>query len=114
MLRPNQKCIIVKRNGNDIYGKPKPGLRLPERCAVVKDILVDVKSSIRTDSSASRGNAHEFQHEGIILLTAGTQALQHDIIELRGRQMEIMSMHRRYDVTGRLDHHECTTQIWTQ
>lgn len=115
MLRPNQNCTIQLASGDtDIYGKPLPGRIVSERCAVVKDITEDVKSSIRSDSSASRGNAHEFEHQGVILLTKVTAAKAHDIITVRGRQMEIMSMHRRYTVTGALDHYECTTQIWTE
>lgn len=114
MLRPNQICYIVKSQGNDVYGRPLPGKRLRERCSVVKLIVNDEKSAVRTDSSASKGNAQEFVAESVILLTPQTTATIHDILEVRGVTLEIMGMHQRFNVQGVLDHFEVTGKIWTK
>lgn len=114
MLMPNQVCYLIKSAGNDVYGQPKPGVRSKERCSIVKMPTVDVKSSIRADSSASRGTAHELQTNGTVLLTSVTKALMHDILEIRGQQMKIIGVQPRWDATGALDHIEVTVSIWSQ
>ena len=60
MFRPNQNCQIQKSSGKtDVYGMPVPGRKVNERLAVIELNLMAVKSSVRADSSASRGNAQE-------------------------------------------------------
>lgn len=114
MLMPNQICLLVKSGGNDVYGQPKPGIRSRERCSIVKMPSLDVKSSIRADSSASRGNAHELQTNGVVLLTASTSALMHDLLIIRGQTVKITGVHPRYSAAGNLDHFEMTVSIWSQ
>lgn len=114
MLRPNQWFIVQKAAGNDVYGQGKPGIKSRELGSIVSLPTVDVKSSVRTDSSASRGNAHEFQNNGVVLLTAKTKAVLHDILIIRGLTLKIVMMHPRYDAAGRFDHFECQLQMWTQ
>lgn len=113
MLRPNQFCIIAKRTGNDVFGQPLPGRRVREMCSVVKLEISDEKTSVRTDSSASRANAHEFQSDAVILLTAKSIAAINDILIVRGHELKITMIHPRYDVNGILDHHEVAADIWT-
>lgn len=112
MLRPNQIFIVQQQGANDVYGQPTQGLRSRERGSIVKFPTTDVKSSVRTDSSASRGNAHEYQTDAVVLLTNKTQAGLHDFLIIRGFTLRIMMMHPRYSAAGVLDHYECELQIW--
>lgn len=114
MLRPNQRFILQKAAGNDRYGQTTEGRKSQIRGSIVKFEISDVKSSVRTDSSASRGNAHEFQADAIVLIPASVAVVEHDILIIRGVTLRIMQIHQRFDASGRFDHNECKLSIWTQ
>jgi hypothetical protein len=113
MFRANQNCRVQLASGkNDVHGQPIPGRFIPERCAIVKLIVINEKSSVRADSSATRGNARELEAESVILLPPTTQARIDDIIIVSGFQLRIMAMQPRYDVGGRHDHFEVNAAMW--
>lgn len=115
MFRPNLKCRIQLASGkNDIHGQPLPGRFIGERCAIVKLVISNEKSSVRADSSASRGNAMEQQAVSVILLESTSKARIDDIIEVSGVKLRIQARHPRYDVGGRLDHYEIHATMWSQ
>lgn len=115
MFRPNLNCRIQLASGkNDVHGQPIPGRFVRERCAVVKLIISNEKSSVRADSSASRGNAMEEEAVSVILLQTITQAKIDDIIEVSGVKLRIVGRQPRYDVNGRLDHYEIHATMWSQ
>lgn len=114
MFRPNQNCTISVSSGRtDVYGQPIASTKVRERCAVVRLITTNMKSAVRADSSASRGNAKELVSDSLILLTATTAANIDDLIEVSGSIFRILSMHPRYSVGGVLDHYEITASIWS-
>lgn len=113
MFRPNLQCKIQLASGkNDVRGQPIPGKLVNERCAIVKLIITNEKSSVRADSSASRGNAQEMEARSVILLPSSTQAQIDDIIIVSGYQLRINGMQPRFDVSGRLDHYEVNATMW--
>jgi hypothetical protein len=115
MFKPNLRCRIQIASGkNDVYGQPIPGRFVNERCAVVKMEISNEKTSVRADSSASRGNAIEEEVVSIILLTSKTQANKDDIIEVAGVKLRIVARHPRFDVTGRLDHYQISATMWSE
>lgn len=114
MFRPNLSCRIQQSTGNDVHGQPLPERFRRERCAIVKLEVANEKSSVRADSSASRGNALEVQVASVILLTTKTAARRDDIIEVSGYKLRIVLMEPRYDVGGRLDHYEIHATMWSQ
>ncbi|MFK3740964.1 hypothetical protein [Massilia sp. TN1-12] len=115
MFKPNLRCRIQLSSGeNDVYGQPIPGRFVNERCAVVKLEISNEKTSVRADSSASRGNAIEEEVVSIILLTNKTKAEKDDIIEVSGVKLRIAARHPRFDVTGRLDHYEIRATMWAE
>lgn len=114
MFRPNQNCVIRKQDGHDMYGMPKPGAKKKERCAIVRLKQLNDKSSVRADSSASRGNAREIEASVLILLQPNTIAEIDSIIEIFGDRYRIMSMNPQFAISGRLDHYEVECDYWSE
>lgn len=115
MFRPNLTCRIQLASGkNDVHGQPIPGRSVVERCAVVKLATSNEKTSVRADSSASRGNAMELENISVILLVPTTAAQIDDIVELSGVKLRIASREPKLDVSGRLDHFRIQATMWSQ
>lgn len=110
MFRPNLQCVVRQKSGNDVYGMPTYGSRKRERCAVVKKVLRNNKTSVRADSSASRGNARELEADVLVLVFPNTTAEIDAILDLAGDRFRVISKHGRYSLRGALDHYElgCT------
>jgi len=114
MFLPNKTCRIQLSAGKDVYGQPKPGRYVTERCAIVKLVITSDKTSVRADSSASRGNSKETEANSVILLAPTTEAKIDDIIDVAGARLQIVGKSPQHDVTGRLDHYEVIAQIWSK
>lgn len=113
MFRPNIACKIYVASGkNDVYGQPLPAEVRNERCSVVKLVTMSEKTSVRVDSSASRGTAREFQTEAVILLQSNTAANIDDVIEVANTTMRITSKFPRIDILGKLDHYQVEAVLW--
>lgn len=113
MFKPNQLCIVhLASNQTDVFGMPTPGIKVKERCSVVKMKISNIKSAVRADTSASRGNAQEIESDTVILLARTTRAGIDDNIEIHGNQFRIMSIHPRFTVVGDLDHYEVGCTYW--
>jgi hypothetical protein len=115
MFKPNKTCRIQLASGkNDVFGQPIPGPFVTERCAIVKLEVSNEKSSVRADSSATRGNAIEEEVTSVILLAPTTRANKNDIIDVAGVKLRVVFKHPRFDVGGRLDHYEVRATMWSQ
>jgi len=113
MFRPNAYCTIQLSDGTtDVYGQPTPGSTVTERCAVVKLMIENEKSSVRADSSASRGSALELETTSVILLTALTKAHIDDIVTIDGYSFRVKGMWPRANVMGKLDHYQTDLTMW--
>ncbi|WP_155801877.1 hypothetical protein [Magnetospirillum molischianum] len=104
-MLPHLDCTIAKRAGNDRHGQPVYGEILPAHVGVVKfDVGAD-KTSVRSDSSASRGKGDEPQADARLLFPAwGVQPSVGDIVELQGARLRVQTVNPRLAVLGRLDH----------
>jgi len=113
MFRPNLSCVVYTNLSNDIYGKPSLSGAVNERCAIVSKTLSSVKSTLRADTSASRGNAREAHADVHILLTANTKAKINDVIEVSGTKIQVTKMEERRSLLGRVDHYEAIGIYWS-
>ena len=114
MFRPNQDCHIQKSSGkNDVYGMPVPGAKVKERLAIIELNIASEKSAVRADTSASRGNAQEFEVISKFLLAKNTAAEINDILLYGGHGFRIKSLFPRHDLQGSLDHYEATCTFWS-
>lgn len=114
MFQPNRKCRIQLASGkSDVYGQPRPGRWITEPCAIVQLKISNEKSSVRADSSASRGNAMELNADAVLLLSKATKANIDDVLELQGYKLRITARVERFDTVGNLDHFEIHANIWS-
>lgn len=115
MFRPNKNCVLHKSSGKtDVFGQPLPSTKITERCSIVTLNLKNEKSSVRADSSASRGAARELQADALLLMTKFSKAEIDDVIEIEGTKLRIVARFPRHDLHGRLDHYEIAGTYWSE
>ncbi|EXX00878.1 hypothetical protein J888_1229 [Acinetobacter baumannii 44327_5] len=113
MFRPNQTCVVRSIAGYSVYGQPQEGKRKREKCAIVRYVIKNEKSSGRADSSATRGNAREQQADAIFLMSPNTTADIDSVIELHSHDFRVVSKEPRFAISGRLDHFEVGCSYWS-
>lgn len=106
MFKPNLPCTLRRKTGTDQYGQPTFGAPIPERCSIVRLKTVMDRTTVRADSSATRGHAYEWVSQSRFLLRPSTLAQEGDRLTVNGAAVRIVSMFPRHDVNGRLDHYE--------
>lgn len=107
MFRPNTEALIYRRSGRpDRRGEYTYETPTRIACGVVKLGAMSQKTSVRADSSGSRGKATEDQGDSVILFPMFGRIAEGDIIKIDGSVMEIVGIFPRRNVLGRLDHQE--------
>ena len=114
LFSPNAICYIIKTVSFNKYGEPERYDRVEEKCALLEAGITLKKSSVRADSSASRGNAIEKVADYWLILMPDTCAEINDLIEIHGVQVKIVQMTPRYSLRGELDHFEALCARWTE
>ena len=112
MFRPNTFCYVSKRTGYDEWGRERYAERVRVPCSVVRLQSSRVKSSVRADSSASRGRAREVESDSIVLLPPTQQVDMGDRLEVMGITLEVNGVHPRLNIMGRHDHNEVHLGAW--
>lgn len=109
----NSSGMLTRKVGTTRRGEPEYAAT-PERVKVdvIQLIAQIAKTSVRTDSSATRGNAEEDQAEAKILFQKRTKPGEGDRFILHDVVMRIESVQPRIDTFGDLDHWECTLVLW--
>jgi hypothetical protein len=107
MFIPNADALLLRKQAKrSIHGKEnyEPAVRI--RCSVV--LLADqvVQSSVRADQAASRGSAEQEVLQAKILILPHVKLTKGDVLQLRGKSVEITAVHQRFDVLGKHDHNE--------
>lgn len=109
---PNLVGIIQRKIGFTIDGQAK--LSDPVSCqfAVVNAKRQQEKTSVRADSSASRGMADEITTGlGRILVARNESIEMGDIFTFDGDSYDVNSKHVRRSVFGEIDHFECDLKV---
>lgn len=114
LFNPNQRCVIVKMGKMDIYGQRHIDKRISEKCAILQSKKSTTKSSVRADSSASRGNAQEITADYSFVLERTTVAEINDLIEFNSLRLKIVGLHPRFSIRGEHDHTEALCTIWNE
>lgn len=106
------KCYVTKQVGTDLYGQATMGSTVQESCAIVRLRRESMHTTVRTDSSASRGHGDEAHANVLLLLEPTTTARIDDKLTVSNISIRIKDLHERYDVFGVLDHYECRGELW--
>ena len=112
MLRAHTPCTVTPTGNFDVYGQEQPGIPYASKCAVVKIQSRDEPSSVRTDSSGSRGYADETKIQARLLFYPDTPLKRGDKVELLGMTIRIIEIMPRIDIHGRLDHLQVDGVMW--
>lgn len=97
-------CEIRKPAGFDRFGQPKAGAVISELVAVVKFSVGVIKSSVRTDSSATHGRAVERVFDVVLLFSKDSSVAIGDQLFIQGETMNVTGRHPRFSTRGALDH----------
>jgi hypothetical protein len=112
-LNPMNSCVITPMVGSNDYGEAQLSTTsYTEKCAIVTVETITQHTTVRADSSASRGYGEDFAARSKILLIPGTVARMGDKLEVSGATLRIISMHPRYTIWGQLDHYEVRGEAW--
>lgn len=114
LFNPNNTCVIIKNGGYNVYGEPMRKERIKEKCALLNAGVLMKKSSVRADSSASRGNAHEKTADYWLILMPDTVAEPDDLVEINGIQVKIIQLVPRFSLYGKHDHTEALCDMWNE
>lgn len=111
MFRPNQVASLEQVIGRDVHSRETFGAAREISVAVVRLITSAQKTTVRADSSASRGSAEETVVQGIMLVDKAVAMNRGDRLTFNGIQYRIFSIHPRYTVAGALDHFQIELEI---
>ena len=107
MFIPNNHAFLRKAGKKrDIRGERTYQLPVRVPCAVVTLNLEIEKTSVRADSSGSRGRAEEEAGTARVLFPTYVKVAELDIVEVEGETLEIIQVNPRRDIAGKLDHYE--------
>jgi hypothetical protein len=112
MFRPNLTCKIAKYDKKDGYGKRIYGPWKTTPCAIVKLVQETKKTSVRTDSSATRGTAQEILADARLLFPKYVSLKPGDRISIMGFELTVVSVFPRHSVLGNHDHWEVDFDVY--
>lgn len=114
MFKPNVSCRVHRSSGQtDVYGQPLPVTIVKERCAIINLNMKSLKTTVRADSSASRGAASEEVLDAFLLMMISTTAEIDDVVEVAGVKIRVTRKFPRHNLKGILDHYEIGGMMWS-
>ena len=113
MFRPNQTCSVCTNAGKtDVYGRPTGSTWVTEQCAVVKLNVKSEKTAVRSNTSATQGNARELETDAILLMTKNTAVKIDGLVNIYGNQLRVIGVFQRHDAKGVFDHVQVALNYW--
>ena len=113
MFVPNVACTIVSMDQpTDLYGQPVEGDHTSTKCGIVRLEVGVLKTSVRADSSASRGQAIEKVAQSRLLFLPETKIRPNDRVIVDGFTLEVESVYPRHTIQGELDHWQVDLKLW--
>lgn len=118
-IRPRNTCWITSRTDDyDRTGRAIMSIsRRRTKCAIVELYDESDKTTVRADSSASRGRADERLADARLLLKPNEDVKLGDVIEVEIRnapnlKIEVVRIFRRADIAGRIHHIDIEGVKW--
>lgn len=108
MFIANRWCHIRRKSiATNIYGEYTYDTKEAIRFALVRFDTKTEDSTVRADSSATRGNIKEYHASGRVLIDKKYEPKHGDLLFFDGFVFRIKEVEPRYNVLGKLDHYEC-------
>lgn len=105
MFRPNTKCQLERRlEGRTVFGKTSYAAPVSIPCSVVKLEFRADKSSVRADSTASRGAAEQQEAEAVFLFPKTVAVSINDVVHYGEFKIRVTKLRPRTNAAGKLDH----------
>lgn len=114
MIFPTVPCqiswLLLEK---DDYGNSKHSYPVTVYCSVVKLSDESKSTSVRADSSASRGNAKEILSDARLLFKPNIPIKIGDRVEIHGFKLEVSSIRARFEASqNKIDHWQVDLQVW--
>ena len=111
MFQPNRKGLLAVSLGYDVYARVTyaPDVEVPFASVTLKEIAQ--KTTVRADSSASRGSADEIISKVKILVPTYVAMKIGDMFKTDGAKFLVSAKHPRYSVFGTHDHNEFDLEV---
>ncbi|MCR9222937.1 MAG: hypothetical protein NXH70_02610 [Hyphomonas sp.] len=107
LFRPNTTCLLYQGSATlDIYGASSFGTPATTPCAVIAYDLARTKTTVRADSSGTRGRGEHLEGVARFLFPKTVTINRGDKVYKDSYWLEVVEIHPRYDVSGTLDHWE--------
>lgn len=103
---------LYKKVGMDLYGEAKYEFAAQVKMGVVSFINSMDKTSVRADSSASRGKAEIALFDAVFIIPITVSIDKEDVLVVNGKKLRIDSVHQRWGLRGRPGHYEVGANIW--
>lgn len=114
MFRPNTHVLVLnKLPTRSIHGKETFGAAVRVPCAIVHIRSGTETSSVRADSTASRGAADSAVAMAVILFPPSAKIVEGDVVRAAGKTIEVTGIEPRFDVRGSLDHLQISGDVRT-
>ncbi|OAD82875.1 hypothetical protein ATN89_17485 [Comamonas thiooxydans] len=109
LLYTTMRIDVFKKLGVSAYSEPIYAERpVKERCAPVRLRFKSMATTVRTDSSGTRGHAEEEVAEIRILVPPLSVVRIDDVIGMLETKVRVIGREPRFNVRGILDHYELT------
>lgn len=107
MFFPNTRADLYRRTKKvNNFGRAVYEPRKSVPCAVVHMNVSAQKSSVRADTSASRGQAEQMQGDARILVPIYVDVKEGDVFQKDHIWIEVIEVEPRRNVLGQLDHYQ--------
>lgn len=113
ILFPNSSAVHRHQAGFDLYGQPYWSSPKIISVGVVTLSRGTQKTSVRADSSASRGRADEDVADGVVMVEPNVVIGLSDFLTVEGVEYEVISVFPRRDVMGHHRHTEVALRLLT-
>lgn len=112
MFQPNLIGKLSRLSGRDVHSREIWSDPIDCPFGAVNLDVGSQKTSVRADSSASRGTADEIATMRAKILVAPFVTINiGDRLQFDGMTFKITTKHTRRSVTGTVDHYECAMEI---
>ncbi|MDE9494519.1 hypothetical protein KKJ09_13215 [Xenorhabdus bovienii] len=104
--------IYRKSASLDIYGQASLQFAGKSPIGIVRFVQAYDKTSVRADSSASRGKADIALFDAVLIFPKSSKLQIDDVLLVEGVKLEVKSIHNRFGLRCKEGHFEVGANLW--